>query len=270
MNTESLNSKTKELRKEIVKSVFAAQSWHPWWSLSAIDLMTVLFYWWFCKFDSDNPDWEQRDYFIMSKWHWSPAYYALLADLWYFSKDELFNFRQLGSMLQWHPTPKVPWVEVSTGSLGQWLSVACGIAIWLNVSNSNNKVWALVWDWEIQEWQIWEAAMTANHYRLWNLVAIVDRNWLQIDWATSDVMSVWNIWDKFRSFWWEVLEVDWHDLDEIAKTYKQAIEVKDRPTCIVANTTKWKWVSFMEWQAWWHGKAPNDEQYEEAKQELEG
>ena len=268
MNTANLQEKAQKLRTDIIKSIYWAQSGHPWGSLSAIDLMTVLYFWGFLKYNAQDPKWEWRDYFIMSKGHWSPAYYSILADLWYFSGDELFSFRQIDSLLQWHPTNKVPWVEVSTGSLGQWLSVAVWIALGLKSSWEDNKVWALCWDWELQEWQIWEAAMSASHYNLWNLVVIVDRNWLQIDWATSDVMDVGNISKKFSWFDWEVLEVDWHNMEEIASIYTKAIEIKDKPVCIVADTSKWKWVSFMEDNYKWHWKAPNEEEYNTAIGEL--
>lgn len=268
LNKKELQSKAKELRKEIIKMIFAAESGHPWWSLSAIDLMTVLFYWWYLKFDVNNSKWENRDYFVLSKWHISPAYYSILSDLWYFSKDELFSFRQIDSLLQWHPNNKIPWVEVATWSLWQWLSIANWIALWLKIDNKENKVWALLWDWELQEWQVWEAVMTSNHNKLGNLVAIVDHNWIQIDGKLEEVKSVWDVAAKFRAFDWEVFEIDGHNFDEIIDTYKKAIAVKDKPTCIVAKTTKWKWISFMEWKAWWHGKAPSEEQFNQAIEEL--
>lgn len=268
MNTTELQLKSKELRKDLLKMIFWAESGHPWGSLSSIDLMTVLFYWWFLKYDAQNPKWENRDYFVLSKWHISPAYYSILADLWFFNKDELFSFRQINSLLQWHPNNKIPWVEVATWSLGQWLSIANGIALWLKLDKKENKVWALLWDGELQEWQVWEAIMTSNHNNLWNLIAIVDNNWLQIDWKTDKIMSLWNIWNKFKAFDWEVFEIDWHNFDEIIDIYTKAIEIKDKPVCIVANTTKWKWVSFMEWNHWWHGKAPNEEQFKQASDEL--
>ena len=268
MNTKTLKQTSGNLRQDIIKSVYWAQSGHPWWSLSAIDLMTVLFYWGYLKYDPENPDWKERDYFVMSKWHWSPAYYAVLADLGYFSKDELFSFRQIDSLLQWHPSSKIPWVEISTWSLWQWLSVAVWISMWLKIDDKPNKVWALCWDWELQEWQIWEAAMTAAHYKCWNLVAIIDRNWLQIDGPTEEVMNVGQVEEKFKAFWWEVFDVWGHDISEIWEIYEKAIEVKDKPVAIIAYTMKWKWVSFMEDQAGWHWKAPSKEQYEKAIQEI--
>lgn len=268
MDISKFREKSKELRKDILKMVYAAQSGHPGWSFSAIDLLTVLFFWWYFYSDPESPKNENRDFFILSKWHASPAYYSVLAELWYFSKDEHFSFRQIDSILQWHPMPKVPWVEVATWSLWQWLSVANWIAMWLKLDKKENKVFALLWDWELQEWQIWEAAMSAGHYKTDNLVAIIDNNWLQIDWDISEIMDVWNIWDKFRAFRWEVIEVDWHDFEKIDEAFKKAISVKWKPCAIVADTVKWKWVSFMENQAGWHGKAPSDEQYKDAELEL--
>ncbi len=268
MNIEVLQNKSKKLKSQAVKMIFWANSGHPWWSLSSLDLMTVLFYWDFLKFDAKNPWWDERDYFILSKWHISPAYYSILEDLWYFPNEQLFSFRQIDSLLQWHPASSVPWVEVWTWSLWQWLSIANWIALGLNLDNKKNKVWVLLWDWELQEWQIWEAAMSSAHYKLWNLIAIVDNNNLQIDWRLEDVMNVWNVWEKFKAFWWEVINVDGHDFESIADSYKKALEFEWKPVCIVASTTKWKWVSFMEDNHWWHGKAPNEEELGVAMEEL--
>ena len=268
MKIPQIKEKSQELRKDILKMVYSAQSWHPWWSLSAIDLLSVLFLWKHFNSTPKNPKNSNRDYFILSKWHASPAYYSILGELWYFSKDEYFSFRQIDSLLQGHPMPKVPWVEVSSWSLWQWLSVANWIAMWIKLDKKENKVFTLLWDWELQEWQVWEAAMSAGHYKTDNLVAIVDKNWLQIDWNTSDVMNVWDISEKFKSFWWEVLEVDWHDFEKIDEVFKKAISTKWKPVVIVAETIKWKWVSFMEWQAWWHWKAPSEEQYKDAELQL--
>jgi transketolase len=209
MNTKELKNKASKLRQDIIKTIYWAQSWHPWWSLSAIDLMVTLYYWWFLKFNAKEPKWNERDYFIMSKWHGSPAFYTVLSDLWYFLSEELFSFRQIDSLLQWHPVNKIPWVEVCSWSLWQWLSVAVWIALWLKTDWKNNTVWALCWDWELQEWQIWEALMSASHFWLWNLIMIVDHNWYQIDGSTKQIMDIWNIKSKLDSFWWETLEVDW-------------------------------------------------------------
>ena len=268
MEISKLKSKSKELRKDILKMVYWAQSWHPWWSLSSIDLLTTLFFWGFFNSTPKNPKDENRDFFILSKGHASPAYYSILWDLWYFSKDEYFTFRQINSLLQGHPMPKVPWVEVASGSLWQGLSVAHWIALSTKVDKKENKIFTLLWDWELQEWQVWEAAMSAGHYKTDNLVAFIDKNWLQIDWDVCEVMNVWDISAKFKSFWWEVLEVDWHNFEEIDKVLKKAISVKWKPCVIVAKTIKWKWVSFMEWEAGWHWKAPNQEQYDSAILEL--
>lgn len=268
MNINNLQLKSKQLKSQAVKMVFWANSGHPGWSLSSLDLLTILFYWGFLKFDVSKPLWSDRDYFILSKWHISPAYYSILADLGYFPSEELFSFRQINSLLQWHPSSKIPWVEVSTWSLWQWLSVANWIALWLSLDNKDNKIWVLLWDWELQEWQVWEAAMSSAHYKLWNLIAIVDNNGLQIDWKLEDVMNVWDIWEKFKSFWWEVLRTDGHDFDSISKVYNKALEIKWKPVCIVANTIKWKWVSFMENNHWWHWKSPNEEELKIAMKEL--
>ena len=269
MNYKELKLKSNALKKHALKMIFWANSGHPWGSLSSLDLLTVLFYWAYLKYDPKNPEWEERDYFVLSKGHVSPAYYSILSDIWFFNIDETFSFRQVNSLLQWHPSSKIPWVEISTWSLGQWLSVASWIALWLNMDKKPNKVWVMLWDWELQEGQVWESVMASSHYNLWNLIAVVDKNGLQIDWKTEDVMSVWNVWEKFKAFWWEVFEVDWHDFEKIDEIYKKAIEVKDKPVCIVATTIKWKWVSYMEWNHWWHWKSPNQEEFDLGMKELD-
>lgn len=254
-----------QLRQDILKMVYAAQSGHPGGSFSVIDILIVLYFGGFVKYNAQNPQWEERDYVILSKGHASPALYAILAEAGFFPKDEHFTFRQVDSKLQGHPTKKAPGVEVSTGSLGQGLSIAHGIAL----GKPDKKVFAILGDGELQEGNCWEAAMSAAHYKTENLVAIVDRNNLQIDGNTEDVMAVGNAVEKFKSFDWEVFEIDGHDFKQIEDTLNKAIAVKGKPAVIIANTVKGKGVSFMENQAGWHGKAPNEEQFEEAMKELE-
>ena len=270
MQTKQLPETSKQLRTLIIKMIFSAQSGHPGGSLSCIDLLATLFFGGFLKYDPKNPDWEERDYCILSKGHASPALYSVLATAGYFPEEELYTFRQVSSMLQGHPSKKTtPGVEVSTGSLGQGLSVANGIALGLQMDNKPNKVWAFLGDGELQEGQIWEAAMSAAHFKLRNLIAVVDNNGLQIDGPNDEVMKVDPITEKFRSFGWEVLEVDGHNFEEISKIYQKALDVSNKPTAIIAHTIKGKGISFMENKAGWHGKAPNEEELQKALSELE-
>jgi len=255
---------TKSLRQDIIKMIYTAQSGHPGGACSIIDILAVLYFGKFIQFDAKKPEWEERDYLILSKGHASAALYAVLAELSFFKKDELFLFRQVNSLLQGHPVKKIPGIEVSTGSLGQGLSVANGIAL----GKPEKKVFAILGDGELQEGQVWEAVMTAYHYKLSNLVAIVDKNNLQIDGSTEDLKSLGKLSDKFKSFNWQVFEIDGHNFTEIEKTLNQAIAVKDKPSVIIANTVKGKGISFMENNVKWHGKAPNEEEYEQAMQEL--
>ena len=261
----NLQAKSNELRQDILKMIFASQSGHPGGSLSVIDILTTLYYGGFVKYDAKNPEAEDRDFVVLSKAHTSPAMYAVLGDLGFFSKDEQFTFRQISSKLQGHVcATKVEGIDVSGGSLGQGLSVANGMAM----GARDKKVFCVMGDGELQEGQIWEAVMTSAHYKLDNLVAFVDRNTLQIDGNTEDVMGVGNVADKFKAFDWEVIECDGHDFDALTAATEKAIAVKGKPTVIVANTVKGKGVSFMENQAGWHGKAPNEQQLEDALQEL--
>lgn len=267
MNIKDLKLKSNKLRKDILKLIYIAQSGHPWWSLSAIDILTVLYYEFLKTFPKD-PYNEQRDYFILSKGHASPALYSVLWDLWFFDQEDLFRFRQTDALLQGHPTRHIPWIEVSTWSLGQWLSVAIWIALWIKLKNQNNQVWAMLWDWELQEWQVWEAIMSWAHHNLGNLKVIIDNNWLQIDGPTQNIKNLGSIKTKFDAFWWQTLEVDGHDIENICKIFKEALSINNRPCCIIARTIKWKWVDFMEWKHWWHGKAPNEEEYQKAISKL--
>ena len=263
-----LKEKAKEIRKSIVSMIAEAKSGHPGGSLSATDILTALY---FSEMNVDpaNPKMEGRDRFVLSKGHAAPAIYATLAEKGYFSKDELMTLRKFGSKLQGHPDmKKLAGVEMSTGSLGQGLSAANGMALSAKIYNNDFRVYTILGDGELQEGQVWEAAMTAAHYKLDNLVAIVDYNNLQIDGKVSDVMDVAPVGEKFKAFKWNVIEIDGHNYEEIINALDTARTVKGQPTVIVANTVKGKGVSFMENNAGFHGAAPNDEEYKKAMEEL--
>jgi transketolase len=269
-----LNAISKNLRERALTMVYKAQSGHVGGALSAIDLLLILYkktmrlspQW------HEDAEWSKRDRFILSKGHASAALYSVLCEFGYFCPTETNNFRQLGAKLQGHPNSEyVSGVEVPTGSLGQGLSMANGIALALKLDKNPAKVFVLMGDGELQEGQIWEAAMTSNHYKLDNLVAIVDRNRLQIDGDTEKVMGLEPLADKWRAFGWEVLEINGHDYQEIYEAYQNASLLGSRkasPVVIIANTIKGKGVSFMENNAGWHGKAPNEEEFNKAIQEL--
>lgn len=270
MTITELNDIANDIRIDIVKSVHAAGSGHPGGSLSCADIVTSL-YFDVMNIDPKNPEMPGRDRFVLSKGHAAPALYAVLAERGFFPKEELLSLRKMGSMFQGHPNMhKVPGVEMSTGSLGQGLSVAVGMALAAKMDDDAGRVYTLHGDGEIQEGMIWEAAMAAVHYKLDNLTAIVDWNGLQIDGRNDEVMTVAPIADKFAGFGWNTFECDGHDIEDISIALKQAKEIKDRPTVIIAKTVKGKGVSFMENQAGWHGKAPDDEQFEQAMKELGG
>lgn len=256
------------IRKSIIEEIYSAASGHPGGSLSAADILTVL-YFYQMNIDPKDPKNENRDRFVLSKGHASPVLYATLAERGYFSKDELKSFRKLGSMLQGHPDMKgVPGVDMSTGSLGQGLSAANGMALASKIDSKGYRVYALLGDGEIEEGQIWEAAMTSSHYKLDNLCVIVDNNNLQIDGSVDNVMNVYPIDEKFKSFGFEVFTVDGNNIDELIAVFEKAKTVKGKPTAIVAKTVKGKGVSFMENQVGWHGKAPKEEEYNQAMDEL--
>lgn len=258
-----------KIRENAVKAVYCAKSGHPGGSLSMSDVLAYL-YFREMNVDPKNPNDENRDRFVLSKGHCTPAYYSALALKGYFPIDEIKNFRALGHMLQGHPDMKhIPGVDMSTGSLGQGISAACGMALSAKLSHKDYRVYAILGDGEIEEGQVWEAAMFAHQYKLDNLVAYVDNNGLQIDGCIDDVMSPNPITDKFAAFGWNVLEVNGHDLDEIETAYGKARETKGKPTVIVAHSVKGKGVSFMENNAAWHGSAPNEEQYLQAEKELD-
>ena len=268
MDINDLKSKAKEIRKDIITEVYNAKSGHPGGSLSIADIMTVL-YFDELNIDEKNPRWEDRDRLVLSKGHCAPALYAALAERGYFEKEKLVSLRKLDSNLQGHPNMNdVPGVDMSTGSLGQGLSAANGMAISAKLDNKNYRVYCILGDGEIQEGQVWEAAMSSNKYKLDNLCIIVDNNNLQIDGTTEEVMDLKPIDEKFKSFGFNVIIIDGHNYDEIKLAFKQARETKGKPTCIIAKTVKGKGVSFMENQAGWHGKAPNEEQYNQAMSDL--
>lgn len=268
LDISELEKKAKEIRKGIIEAVYGASSGHPGGSLSIADIMTVL-YFNEMNIDENNPKCEDRDRLVLSKGHCSPALYSCLAERGFFNKEELKTFRKLNSNLQGHPDMnKVPGVDMTTGSLGQGLSCANGIAIAGKLDNKNYRVYAILGDGEIEEGQIWEAAMASSKYKLDNLCVIVDKNNLQIDGATNEVMSSTPLDEKFKSFGFEVITIDGNNILEIMKAFAKAKTIKSKPTCIIAETIKGKGVSFMEDRVEWHGKAPNEEQYNLAMQEL--
>lgn len=269
MNKLELQKTANEIRKGIVTAVHSAKSGHPGGSLSAADIFTYL-YFEEMNIDPANPKKADRDRFVLSKGHVAPGLYATLAERGYFPMKDLETLRHVGSYLQGHPDMKhIPGVDMSSGSLGQGVSVAVGMALSAKLSNESYRVYTLAGDGEIQEGQIWEAAMFAGHRKLDNLVVIVDNNGLQIDGNIDDVCSPYPIDEKFKAFNFHVINVDGHDFDALEKAFKEARAVKGQPTAIIAKTVKGKGVSFMENQAGWHGSAPNDEQYAQAMADLE-
>jgi len=264
-----LNKKANNVRKDIVQMICAAKSGHPGGSLSSADIVTAL-YFDEMNIDPANPKMEGRDRFVLSKGHAAPVLYAVLAERGYISKDILGTLRQYGSILQGHPDmKKVPGVEISTGSLGQGLSVANGMALAARMSDEDYRTYVLMGDGELQEGQIWEAAMTAAHYKLDNLCAFVDSNNLQIDGNVDEVMGVEPLDKKWEAFGWNVIKIDGHDMQEILDALAAAKECKGKPTVILAVTTKGKGVSFMENVCGFHGVAPTEEETAKAVAELE-
>ena len=269
MNNLELKKIANEVRKGIVTSVHSAKAGHPGGSLSAADIFTYL-YFEEMNIDPANPKMEDRDRFVLSKGHTAPGLYAALAHRGYFPVEDLTTLRKLGSYLQGHPCMQhTPGVDMSSGSLGQGISAAVGMALAAKMDEKDLRVYTLLGDGEIQEGQVWEAAMFAGHRKLDNLVVIVDNNGLQIDGSIEDVCSPYPIDKKFEAFNFHVINVDAHDFDAIRAAFKEARETKGMPTAIITHSIKGKGVSFMENQASWHGVAPNDEQYELAMQDLE-
>ena len=257
-----------KVRMGIIEGTHAAKSGHPGGSLSAADLITYL-YFRQMKVDPQNPHDENRDRFVLSKGHAAPALYAALADKGFFPASELLTLRHIGSILQGHPNMnETPGVDMSTGSLGQGVSAAAGMALAAKYMKKDCRVYALLGDGEIEEGQVWEAFMFSSHYKLDNLCVIIDNNGLQIDGPVSEVMSPYPIAEKLRAFGFETAEIDGHDFDAIEEAFKKAEGVKDKPFAIIMTTVKGKGVSFMENQVGWHGKAPNDEEYAQAMAEL--
>lgn len=267
---KGLNEIANVIRKDIVSMICKSKSGHPGGSLSAVEILTAL-YFDQMNIDPTNPKMEDRDRFVLSKGHAAPALYATLSERGYFDKEELNHLRQIGSMLQGHPDmKKIPGVEMSTGSLGQGFSVACGMAMAAKLDNAPWNVYALLGDGEVQEGIIWEAAMSAAHYKLDNMIAFLDYNGLQIDGDVESVMNINPIEDKFKTFGWNVITIDGHDFDQIFAALDMAKDTVDKPTMIIAKTIKGKGVSFMENQASWHGSAPSEEQLQQALSELGG
>lgn len=268
MDVNNLNLKAKEIRKSIMEEVFNAQSGHPGGSLSIADILTVL-YFDELNIDEKNPSWEERDRVVLSKGHCSPALYATLSERGFFPKEDLKTFRNINSKLQGHPNMNdVPGVDMSSGSLGQGLSVANGMAIAGKLDGKEYRVYCILGDGEIEEGQIWEAAMASNKYKLDNLCIIIDNNNLQIDGTIEEVMSSYPINEKFKSFGFNVIEIEGHNINQIKQAFSEARKTKNQPTCIIAKTVKGKGISFMENNVEWHGKAPNEEQYYKAIKEL--
>lgn len=265
---KSLQKTACKVRMGVIEGTFNAKSGHPGGSLSISDTLTYLY---FNKMNVDpqNPDAPERDRFVLSKGHTAPALYSVLAQKGFFSVDELKSLRHIGALLQGHPCIHIPGVDMSSGSLGQGISTACGMALAGKTDGKSYRVYTVLGDGEIEEGQVWEAAMFAAHYKLDNLVAIVDNNGLQIDGSVSDVMSPYPIVDKFKAFGWHVIEMDAHDFDSIEKAFNEAETIVNQPVAIVQKSVKGKGVSFMENQCSWHGTAPNAEQYAQAMAELE-
>ena len=268
MTNAELEKKANEVRQSIVTALHSAKSGHPGGSLSAADIMTYL-YFEEMNVDPKNPKMADRDRFVLSKGHVAPALYSVLAHKGYFPVEDLVTLRHTGSYLQGHPDMKhIPGVDMSSGSLGQGISAAVGMALSAKLSNESYRVYTLLGDGEIQEGQVWEAAMFAGFRKLDNLVVIVDNNGLQIDGKVDEVCSPYPIDKKFEAFNFHVININGNDMEEIRNAFAEAKKVKGMPVAIIAKTTKGKGVSFMENQVGWHGKAPNDEQYEQAMEEL--
>ena len=269
MNIKQLEEKSKKIRINTIKQIYNAKSGHPGGSLSSADIITAL-YFNEMKINEKNPKWDKRDRFVLSKGHSAPVLYATLSERGFFNEKELNSLRKINSILQGHPDMnKIPGVDISTGSLGQGISVANGMAISAKLDNQDYRVYCLLGDGEIEEGQIWEAAMTSCHYKLDNLCVIVDNNNLQIDGSIDKVMNSYPIDKKFESFGFNVININGNNMEEILKAFENARKVKEKPTAIIAKTIKGKGISFMENQVEWHGKAPNEEQYEIAIKELQ-
>lgn len=257
------------IRKHIIEEVYNAAAGHPGGSLSCTDILTVL-YFHEMRIDPKNPNWEDRDRFVLSKGHCAPALYGTLAERGFFPKEELPKFRSIDSYLEGHPSMKsVPGVDMSTGSLGQGISTAVGMALAGKIDKKDYRVYSILGDGEVEEGQVWEAAMAAAHYKLDNLTAFLDHNGLQIDGKITEVMSPEPIDKKFESFGWNVIKINGHDYEQIINAIDEAKKCKGKPTIVIAETIKGKGVSYMENQVAWHGTAPNKEQRDQAIAELD-
>lgn len=264
---EELKGVARELRRDIVQTIYTAGSGHPGGSLSELEILVAL-YFRVMRHDPVNPQWPDRDRFILSKGHASPGLYAVLARAGYFPKEELATFRKLSSRLQGHAHPMTPGVEMNSGSLGMGLSFALGCALAARLDHKDYLVYVLLGDGECDEGQVWEAAMAAAHHKATNLIAFVDRNRIQNDRFTDEVMSLEPLARKWRSFGWRVLETDGHDFNALLAAIDQARRRRTRPTVVIAHTVKGKGVSFMENNPAFHGRAPNRQEFEQAMKEL--
>lgn len=267
LTAEELVIQARGIRRLIIQMLAQAGSGHPGGSLSATDLITVL-YFNVLRFNPNDPQWPDRDRFHMSKGHCCPLWYAILAQVGYFPKEKLFTLRQLGSMLQGHPDRKTPGVESASGSLGQGLSVALGMSLAAKVNKKDYRVYVLLGDGEVQEGNVWEAAMACGHFACSNLCAILDFNGCQIDGRCQDIMGIEPLAAKWQAFGWQVIEIDGHNMQQILAAYEQAKTVKNKPTIIIARTIKGKGVSFMEGVVDFHGRAPTEEEAQRALKEL--
>ena len=264
-----LKQKAKELRKDILAMIYNAQSGHPGGSLSAIDVLVGLYYY-KLRVNPKNPLWQDRDRFVLSKGHCSPAIYAVLADKGYFPKSELDDYRKINSMLQGHPELSIPGIDFAGGALGQGVSFALGIALACRLDKKNCSVYAMIGDGEMQEGAVWEASMAAAFYKLDNLIVILDKNQVQQTGKTKDIMDIGNAALKWKAFGWNVIDINGHDMQQILKALDKASKMKNKKsTIIISNTIKGKGVSFMELNHKFHGKAPNDEEYKKAIDEIE-
>ncbi|MBQ8349607.1 MAG: transketolase [Ruminococcus sp.] len=264
---KSLQKTACKVRMGVIEGTYNAKSGHPGGSLSISDTLTYLY---FNKMNVDinDPENPERDRLVLSKGHTAPALYSVLAQKGYFPEEEIKSLRHIGALLQGHPCIHIPGVDMSSGSLGQGISAACGMALAGKIDNKSYNVYAILGDGEIEEGQVWEAAMFAAHYGLGNLVAIVDNNGLQIDGPITEVCSPEPITDKFAAFGWHVITMDAHDFDDIDRAFTEAEKITDKPVAIIQKSVKGKGVSFMENQVGWHGTAPNKEQYAQAMEEL--
>ncbi len=262
---------SKTVRCDILNMIHQAGSGHPGGSLSAADLMVGLYFGGVMQVDPTRPDWKDRDYFILSKGHAAPVLYSVLARKGFFPVEELSTLRQMGSILQGHPHKEsTPGLDCSSGSLGQGLSIANGLALGFKKQGRMNRVYCLLGDGELQEGQIWEAVMTAAQHKLDNLCAIVDYNHVQLDGTTEEIKDLGDLCAKWHDFGWNVIELDGHDMEQVLRAYEMAAAFKGKPSVLIANTVKGKGVSFMEGDCAWHGTAPNAEQLERALREIRG